>query len=53
MTEEPSGEHKFSGGWLLFLFIFSHIHEGYSVVNYKIGKFKVVCMLNVIGFQFL
>lgn len=26
ITEEPSGEHKFSGGWLLFLFIFSHIH---------------------------
>ena len=31
------------------LFIFSHIHEGYSVVNYKVGKFKVVCMENGIG----
>ncbi len=31
------------------LFIFSHIHEDYSVVNYKIGKFKVVCMENGIG----
>ena len=35
------------------LFIFYHIPEVYRVDNYKIGKFEWVCMLSVIGFQFL
>ena len=30
---------------------FAHIPEGYSVGNYKIGKFELVCMLDGIGYN--
>lgn len=42
ITEEPSGEHKFSGGWLLFLFIFSHIHikDYYNLLLKRIQKIR-------------
>lgn len=42
ITEEPSGEHKFSGGWLLFLFIFSHIHikDYYNLLLKRIQQIR-------------
>ena len=42
ITEEPSDEHKFSGGWLLFLFIFSHIHikDYYNLLLKRIQQIR-------------
>lgn len=47
ITEEPSDEHKFSGGWLLFLFIFSHIHlnDYVKLLLKRIQQIRIICFL--------
>lgn len=45
-NRRASGEHKFSGGWLLFLFIFLiHIKDYYNLLLNAFKRLGIICFL--------